>query len=57
MRKRRSKDGLTVNAVAGAHVVLLGWTIGDANRPNGGAVATEPKVRFKPKRPWFAGER
>jgi len=34
MRTRRSKDGLTVNAVAGAHVVLLGWTIGDANRPN-----------------------
>lgn len=34
MRKRRSKDGLTVNAVAGAHVVLLGWTIAEANRPN-----------------------
>jgi len=34
MRKRRSKGGLTVNAIAGAHVVLLGWTIADADRAN-----------------------
>jgi phosphatidylserine/phosphatidylglycerophosphate/cardiolipin synthase-like enzyme len=32
MRTHHSKDGLTVNAVAGAHVVLLGWTIGETNR-------------------------
>lgn len=32
MRKRKSDDGLTVNAVAGAHVVLLGWTISEAKR-------------------------
>jgi hypothetical protein len=32
MRKRKAKDGLTVNAVAGAHVVLLGWNIDEAKR-------------------------
>lgn len=34
MRKRLSKRGLTVNAVAGAHVVLLGWTVAEADRAN-----------------------
>jgi phosphatidylserine/phosphatidylglycerophosphate/cardiolipin synthase-like enzyme len=33
MRKRTSDRGITVNAVAGAHVVLLGWTIEEAMRP------------------------
>ena len=32
MRKRKSKDGITVNAVAGAHVVFLGWTIDETLR-------------------------
>lgn len=27
MRKRKTGDGITVNAIAGAHVVFLGWTI------------------------------
>lgn len=33
MRKRTSDNGITVNAVAGAYVVLLGWTIDEAMRP------------------------
>ncbi|HWI84886.1 MAG TPA: hypothetical protein VNT42_01000, partial [Sphingomonas sp.] len=33
MRKRKSKGGLTVNAIAGAHVVLLGWDIIETKRP------------------------
>ncbi|RNJ46948.1 hypothetical protein B5V01_33930 [Mesorhizobium erdmanii] len=32
MRKRKSNNGLTVNAIAGAHVVLLGWNLEDAKR-------------------------
>lgn len=32
MRQRASNGDLTVNAVAGAHVVLLGWTIAEAKR-------------------------
>lgn len=32
MRKRTSENGIMVNAIAGAHVVLLGWTIEDKMR-------------------------
>ncbi len=33
MRRRVSNDGIAVNAVAGAYVVLLGWTIEEIMRP------------------------
>jgi len=32
MRKRLSDERITVNAVAGSYVVLLGWTIEGAKR-------------------------
>jgi len=32
MRKRVSNDGITVNAIGGSYVVLLGWTIEEAKR-------------------------
>lgn len=34
MRQRQSNGGLTVNTVAGAYVVLLGWTVAEEKRLN-----------------------
>ena len=55
MRKRVSKDGLTVNAVAGSYVVILGLDISDAKRKGLRGFAIKRTDKSEDESYWMSG--
>ncbi len=55
MRKKRSHDGLTVNAIAGTHVVLLGLDLTDARRKGCLGFAIRREDHTEDERYWMSG--
>ncbi|MDM9645796.1 phospholipase D-like domain-containing protein [Rhizobium sp. S163] len=55
MRKRVSDEGITVNAVAGSYVVLLGWTIDEAKRASLRGFAIRRKDFTEGETYWMKG--
>ena len=55
MRKRQTTNGLTVNAVAGSYVVLLGLNITDALRPGLRGFAIKRTDHKENERYWMSG--
>jgi hypothetical protein len=55
MRKKRTKGGLTVNAVGGTHVVLLGLDLADAQRRGCLGFAIQREDHTEHERYWMSG--
>jgi phosphatidylserine/phosphatidylglycerophosphate/cardiolipin synthase-like enzyme len=55
MRKKRSNDGLIVNAVAGTHVVLLGLDLADNQRQGCLGFAIQREDHTEDERYWLSG--
>ncbi len=55
MRKRRTKTGLTVNAIAGTHVVLLGLDLAAAQRKGCLGFAIQREDHTEDERYWMSG--
>ena len=55
MRKKRTKRGLTVNAVGGTHVVLLGLDLADAQRRGCLGFAIQREDHTEHERYWMSG--
>jgi len=55
MRKRRSVEGLTVNAVAGTHVVLLGLNLAPSRRAGCLGFAIQREDHTEDERYWMTG--
>ena len=55
MRKRVSKDGLAVNAVAGSYVVILGLDISDAKRKGLRGFAIRRTDKCEDESYWMSG--
>lgn len=55
MRKKRTANGLTVNAVAGSHVVLLGLDLADAQRKGCLGFALQREDHSDDERYWMKG--
>jgi phosphatidylserine/phosphatidylglycerophosphate/cardiolipin synthase-like enzyme len=55
MRKRRTKSGLTVNAIAGTHVVLLGFDLADQHRAGCLGFAIQREDHTEGERYWLKG--
>ena len=55
MRKKRTESGLTVNAVAGTHVVLLGFDLTDARRAGCLGFAIQREDHTEDERYWLSG--
>ena len=55
MRKRRTSAGLTVNAVAGTHVVMLGLDLSDAKRAGCLGFAIQREDHTEDERNWMTG--
>jgi hypothetical protein len=55
MRKKFVGSGLTVNAVAGTHVVMLGLDLSDAKRKNCLGFAIQREDHTEDERYWMSG--
>jgi phosphatidylserine/phosphatidylglycerophosphate/cardiolipin synthase-like enzyme len=55
MRKKRTNSGLTVNAIAGTHVVLLGLDLADAQRQGCLGFAIQREDHTEDERYWLSG--
>src|SRR5882724_11879914 len=55
MRLKRAVDGLTVNAIAGTHVVTLGFDLADAARKNCLGFAIQRKDHTENENYWMSG--
>ena len=55
MRKRRTASGLTVNAIAGTHVAVLGLDLSDAKRKNCLGFAIQREDHTEDERYWMQG--
>ncbi len=55
MRKKRTDSGLTVNAIAGTHVVLLGLDLADAQRQGCLGFAIQREDHTEDERYWMSG--
>ncbi len=55
MRKKRTNGGLTVNAIAGTHVVLLGLDLADAQRQGCLGFAIQREDHTEDERYWLSG--
>jgi len=55
MRRKRTTDGLTVNAVAGTHVVLLGLDLAEAQRRGCLGFAIQREDHTEHERYWLSG--
>ena len=55
MRKRRSKEGVTVNAIAGTHVVTLGMDLDEARRAKCLGFAIQREDHIEDERYWMTG--
>src|SRR5437867_12001917 len=55
MRKRRTEAGLTVNAIAGTHVVLLGLDFDAAHRKGCLGFAIQREDHTEDERSWLTG--
>ena len=55
MRKKHSKNGLTVNAIAGTHVVLLGFDLASKQRKGCLGFALQREDHTEDERYWMSG--
>ncbi len=55
MRQKRTSDGLTVNAIAGTHVVTLGLDLADERRPYCLGFAIQREDHTEGERYWMSG--
>ena len=55
MRLQRSQDGLTVNAISGTHVVMLGHDLSEAARKGCLGFAVQREDHTENERYWMSG--